>query len=184
MKGSIVPAIIPQITVSCLIGVVAALVRVQFPSTLADDLTVFSFTPFTALGVAISLFLGFRNNAAYDRWWEGRKQWGAQVIVVRNFGRTLIALGAADEARKKLVRLSAAHTHAMRWQLREHWRAGRGKTMPSGSSKRHLLDEAAVVAIGDGDRDRLLTEEELRKVNASCNGADCILRIMAEEVRR
>ena len=30
-------------------------------------------TPFTVFGVALSLFLGFRNNAAYDRWWEARR---------------------------------------------------------------------------------------------------------------
>ena len=49
---------------------------------------VLKFAPFTALGVAISLFLGFRNNACYDRWWEGRNQWGKQLIVIRNLGRT------------------------------------------------------------------------------------------------
>ena len=32
---------------------------------------------------AISLFLGFRNNASYSRWWEARKQWGKQLITVR-----------------------------------------------------------------------------------------------------
>ena len=26
--------------------------------------------PLAVFGVALSLFLGFRNNAAYDRWWE------------------------------------------------------------------------------------------------------------------
>ena len=30
--------------------------------------------------------LVFRTNTAYDRWWEGRKQWGALVNVSRNFG--------------------------------------------------------------------------------------------------
>ena len=33
-------------------------------------------TPFAVFGVALSLFLGFRNNAAYDRWWEARRLWG------------------------------------------------------------------------------------------------------------
>ncbi|MGB5831381.1 MAG: bestrophin family ion channel [Thiohalocapsa sp.] len=36
----------------------------------------FSLAPFTLLGVALSIFLGFRNNAAHVRWWEARKQWG------------------------------------------------------------------------------------------------------------
>lgn len=37
------------------------------------------------LGFALSLMLVFRTNTAYDRWWEGRKQWGALVNNVRNF---------------------------------------------------------------------------------------------------
>ena len=31
--------------------------------------------PFAVFGVALSLFLGFRNNAACDRWSEARKPW-------------------------------------------------------------------------------------------------------------
>lgn len=37
------------------------------------------------LGFVISLLLVFRTNTAYDRWWEGRKQWGALVNNSRNF---------------------------------------------------------------------------------------------------
>jgi putative membrane protein len=33
----------------------------------------------TTLGFVISLLLAYRINSAYDRWWEGRKLWGALV---------------------------------------------------------------------------------------------------------
>jgi ion channel-forming bestrophin family protein len=36
------------------------------------------------LGFAISILLVFRTNTAYDRWWEGRKLWGALVNNSRN----------------------------------------------------------------------------------------------------
>ncbi len=36
------------------------------------------------LGFVISLLIVFRTNTAYDRWWEGRKQWGALVNCSRN----------------------------------------------------------------------------------------------------
>ncbi|HMQ48586.1 MAG TPA: bestrophin family ion channel [Saprospiraceae bacterium] len=39
---------------------------------------------FSMLGVLLSIFLVFRTNASYDRWWEGRKQWGALVNNTRN----------------------------------------------------------------------------------------------------
>lgn len=41
-------------------------------------------TAHTLLGFAISMLLVFRTNTAYDRWWEGRKLWGALVNVSRN----------------------------------------------------------------------------------------------------
>ncbi len=128
-SGSIVPAIIPQIVVAAVVGAVAAFLRHGIGSVSAglqaDANTLFTFTPFTALGVAISLFLGFRNNAAYDRWWEGRRQWGSQLIAVRNFGRVLTALKISDQDRRALLRLSIAHTHALRAQLRATWHMGR-----------------------------------------------------------
>src|SRR5690606_10363782 len=36
------------------------------------------------LGFVISMLLVFRTNTAYDRWWEGRKQWGELVNASRN----------------------------------------------------------------------------------------------------
>lgn len=44
------------------------------------------------LGFVISLLLVFRTNTAYDRWWEGRKQWGALVNNSRNFAIKLSTL--------------------------------------------------------------------------------------------
>lgn len=41
-------------------------------------------TVFSLLGVLLSIFLVFRTNSAYDRWWEARKQWGALVNNTRN----------------------------------------------------------------------------------------------------
>lgn len=44
------------------------------------------------LGFVISLLLVFRTNTAYDRWWEGRKQWGALVNNSRNLALKLRAV--------------------------------------------------------------------------------------------
>ncbi len=41
------------------------------------------------LGFVISLLLVFRTNTAYDRWWEGRKQWGSLVNTSRNLALKL-----------------------------------------------------------------------------------------------
>jgi putative membrane protein len=44
------------------------------------------------LGFVISLLLVFRTNTAYDRWWEGRKMWGALVNNSRNLAIKLSAM--------------------------------------------------------------------------------------------
>jgi putative membrane protein len=39
---------------------------------------------YTILGFTLSLFLVFRTNTAYDRWWEGRRLWGDLTNAIRN----------------------------------------------------------------------------------------------------
>lgn len=43
------------------------------------------------LGIVLGLFLVFRTNSAYDRWWEGRRMWGGMVNSTRNFALKLNA---------------------------------------------------------------------------------------------
>ena len=141
---------------------VVSAVTIHWESEWSDDLEIV-FTPFTALGVAISLFLGFRNNASYDRWWESRKQWGKQLIVIRNLSRLLeVALGCEHEARRAVLLLAAAHSHAMRAMQR-----------PAG--------EAGVAA--RADRNRYLTETEQECAKQSANPADYALRQAAKHIR-
>ena len=40
------------------------------------------------IGTAIAIFLGFRTNSAYERWWEARKLWGRII----NDSRSLVRL--------------------------------------------------------------------------------------------
>ena len=49
-------------------------------------------TPFSLVGVALAIFLGFRNNTSYDRFWEGRKLWGALVNQARSTARQIVTL--------------------------------------------------------------------------------------------
>jgi putative membrane protein len=51
------------------------------------------------LGIVLGLFLVFRTNSAYDRWWEGRKMWGSMVNSTRNFALKLNAY--LDESDKE-----------------------------------------------------------------------------------
>ena len=55
------------------------------------------------LGFVISLLLVFRTNTAYDRWWEGRKQWGSLVNNSRNLAIKLAVI-LKDETDKSFFR--------------------------------------------------------------------------------
>ncbi|GLZ86856.1 membrane protein [Metapseudomonas resinovorans] len=73
--------------------------------------------PFTLLGLSLSIFLSFRNNACYDRWWEGRKAWGQIIIEVRSFVRQSVAISDAH-LREAMLRELCGFAHALNARLR------------------------------------------------------------------
>lgn len=46
----------------------------------------FDWQPISVIGIAVAFYLGFKNNASYDRTWEARKIWGGIVNNSRTFG--------------------------------------------------------------------------------------------------
>jgi ion channel-forming bestrophin family protein len=87
-----------------LIGVYAGgltwLLTTYFPDNthLRDTLSVHSL-----IGFVMGLFLVFRTNTAYDRWWEGRKLWGALVNVSRNFSIKIHRVLPSDAPEKHQI---------------------------------------------------------------------------------
>lgn len=82
------------------------------------------------LGSALAIFLAFRNNNSYNRWWEARTIWGSIINNSRIFARQIIA--NADSAlssgkvsaeqindyKKEMVYRQIAFAHALRLHLR------------------------------------------------------------------
>lgn len=79
-------------------------------------------TIFSLLGVILSIFLVFRTNTAYDRWWEARKQWGALVNNTRNFAIYVHAMFPPDDA--EIRRFMGKHIANFCYALVEHLRSG------------------------------------------------------------
>ena len=73
--------------------------------------------PLPLFGSALALFLGFRVNAAYARWWEARVLWGAIINTARSLSRVTRAWLPPDIART-IVRRQIGWAHALRGQLR------------------------------------------------------------------
>jgi putative membrane protein len=121
VRGSIVPKIAPQILATMLVALVVAYFHGVF---FARDLT-FTATPFTIIGLALSIFLGFRNGAAYDRFWEGRRLWGDLLIASRTLSRQVLTLiqepgrPSATDLHRLMIYKAIAFAHALRHMLRE-----------------------------------------------------------------
>jgi putative membrane protein len=79
-----------------------------------------------ALGTALAIFLAFRNNSSYDRWWEARKIWGGIVNNSRTWARQVMNLmDPGDRSGSELVEMQKvmiyrhlAWVNALRLQLR------------------------------------------------------------------
>ena len=73
--------------------------------------------PLPLLGSAIALIVTFRNNAAYDRWWEARGLLGLVVNNSRSFARGLLTLTDDAGFQARLVRCQIAYALALRCNL-------------------------------------------------------------------
>lgn len=115
-KGSILPVIARPLLVLALFSTVVTLLHGEHLANMAG----YTVAPFALLGLALSIFLGFRNQACYARWWEGRTLWGDGIRDVRSLVRcTSIFLGADSTERFECLHWVKAHYHALRCELRK-----------------------------------------------------------------
>lgn len=79
----------------------------------------FTLAPFSILGVAIAIFLGFRNNAGYARYVEARKLWGQLMIASRSLLREVKTTLPDSASVREFARLQIAFAHCLRMTLRK-----------------------------------------------------------------
>lgn len=89
------------------------------------------FVPVGVLGSALAIFVAFRNQSAYGRWWEARQLWGGIVNSSRVLARLVVTFAdshshqpnydpARNEAFKhSMVYRQIAWVHALRLHLRK-----------------------------------------------------------------
>lgn len=73
---------------------------------------------FSLIGITLSIFLGFRNNVCYDRWWEARKNWGALIYEMRNLARASRLL--PDDVRRRVLYRAVGFAYQLNTKLRKH----------------------------------------------------------------
>ncbi|HEY9037664.1 MAG TPA: bestrophin family ion channel [Roseovarius sp.] len=114
VRGSVLPRILPRVAfVTAFAAGLVWLDQTYLPLPHTDA------APFAVFGIALSLFLGFRNNAAHDRWWEGRKLWGQLIADVRSLAREAEIFLPDRADRHRILRLAIGFAHAHRLNLRQ-----------------------------------------------------------------
>lgn len=113
-RGSMMTQMLPQLSIVATLSVFA----VWSEGSIFRHKVPLNATPFTLVGVALALFLGFRNSSAYDRWWEGRKLWGALVNTMRTLARQVLTMTGESADKRAFIDMLVAFTYAMRDQLR------------------------------------------------------------------
>src|ERR1700761_8103460 len=118
-RGSVLPQLLPRLF---LIFVIAIIALAAHDHLLPVSLNLNTTAPFSLVGIALAVFLGFRNNASYDRWWEARKLWGQLLNDARSMTRQVLTLPRESLAQsdvKDFVQALSALPHALRHQLRK-----------------------------------------------------------------
>ncbi len=106
-RGSIIRQIYRRIFLVALLSAIIVFFHRAAPGVIPA----FEGAPFALLGIALSVFLAFRNSSCYDRWWEGRKLWGELVYTARDLIRQTRVL--PDAVRQELLTLSMAFVQAL-----------------------------------------------------------------------
>jgi ion channel-forming bestrophin family protein len=134
-------------------GLLAALVH----HYAAGFLPKLSAIPIGIMGGAIGIFVSFRTNSAYQRWWEGRQLWGRLINNSRHFAtQALVYLDQQPEAARALVRRQIAYTHLLRCRLRDQ------------------------DALADADVKEFLSAEELAALEGDSSQAHALMHIQMQ----
>jgi ion channel-forming bestrophin family protein len=90
----------------------------------------FNFIPISLIGSALAIFVAFRNNSAYARWWEARTLWGGIVNSSRVLGRLILTFAdshshqanynkpLSQAFKKELIYACIGWAHSLRLHLR------------------------------------------------------------------
>jgi len=136
--------------------------------------------PISLVGIAVAFYLGFKNNASYDRLWEARKIWGGIVndsrtwaMMVKGYIRNNHEID--DEVigiHRRLIRRHLAWLHALRFQLRapKQWEhtvyADKSIHFPQTDEKTNQKGDVV---------SKYLSENEWTRINSKKNAATQIL---------
>ena len=131
-RGTILPKILPPLgivmLISAIVGGIEYIDLYRFPEV--------PLAGFTLIGVVLSIFLGFKNTACYDRWWEARRLWGILIANARHFDRDCRVLPQAR--RERIIQHVIVFANVLRDRLRHQTAIPTELLQTSGMSQQAL----------------------------------------------
>lgn len=112
---------IVYLVLSVIVTVLYSWLEIRYNGLKLDDWAL-PVPPFTILGAGITIFLGFRTNTAYGRWWEARTLWGGIVNQSRTLVRQAIVFTASNGSLSPFARDIAYRQLALVNAIRSHLR--------------------------------------------------------------
>ncbi|MGK3555094.1 bestrophin family protein [Klebsiella oxytoca] len=168
--GSVLSKIVFRLLLNVMMSIIA-IISYQWYERLGIHLTV---APFSLLGIAIAIFLGFRNSAGYNRFVEARNLWGTVLIAQRTLVRQLKnILPTESAAHQRLVSYLVAFSWSLKHQLR--------KTDPSADLARLLPPHSVKEILASSmptNRILLLAGDELGRLRAEGKIGDITFSLM------
>lgn len=150
------------------------------------------FIPIATIGTAVAFYVGFKNNSAYDRLWEGRRVWGSLTnasrswaIMVLDYITDLQATNPVPEAtlrdyQRQLIYRHLAFLNALRMQLRSKvvWQEHHGTEL-------RLIEQIEAFHLGRMDEElcRFLPKGESATYLDKANVATQLIRQQSAQLR-
>ena len=144
--------------------------------------------PVTLIGIAVSLYLGFKSVSAYNRWWEARKAWGSIVTNSRIWTMQVQSLIYAEsrdipaEVAKELIYRHLAWINAVAFQLRKTSRL-KASERTHIFAHRRIGHDTPTMHHDPDSFGRFLQPQEYETAKTFNNPPACLLRRQAESLR-
>ncbi|MFM0237266.1 bestrophin family protein [Paraburkholderia phytofirmans] len=113
-NGSVLQSIIPQLLFMAAVSTLAVFTQ----GRIFGEKIPLNTAPFTLFGLALAIFLAFRNNASYGRFNEARHLWGSLLISTRALTSQVLCYVPEQANKFQLAQTTIAFIYALKHQLR------------------------------------------------------------------
>lgn len=144
--------------------------------------------PVTLIGIAVSLYLGFKSTSSYHRWWEARQHLGTIITSSRAWATDVNSLlydgtqQVSAEIRRELIYRHLGFVYALAYQLRRTSRLKPGNHKSIFARRRPVDAAEALLAVPEVF-ERFLSPQEYAEARAVNNPAGWLILRQGERLR-